>query len=108
MTKTSALRLFICLMGLLLAVTLLVACDSGKTPDETVPETVAPTEAPTEEPTEPPTEVPTEAPTEEPTEEVTTEPETEPAAESGCKSVTAGAFALVAMLAIAFVSKKKE
>ena len=77
MTKTSALRLFICLMGLLLAVTLLVACDSGKTPDETVPETVAPTEAPTEEPTEPPTEVPTEAPTEEPTEEVTTEPETE-------------------------------
>lgn len=48
--------------------------------------------------------------TEEPTtqEAATTEPETEPAAESGCKSVTAGAFALVAMLAVAFVAKKKE
>ena len=75
--KNSALRLFFCLMGLLLTVTLLFACDGGKTPDETIPETVAPTAAPTEEPTEPPTEVPTEAPTEEPTEEVTTEPETE-------------------------------
>ena len=53
---------------------------------------------------------PEEVTTEEPTtqEAAPTEPETEPAAESGCKSVTAGAFALVAMLAIAFVSKKKE
>ena len=48
--------------------------------------------------------------TEEPTtqEAATTEPENEPAAESGCKSVTAGAFALVAMIAVAFVAKKKE
>ena len=72
--KNSALRLFFCLMGLLLTVTLLFACDGGKTPDETIPETVAPTAAPTEEPTEPPTEVPTEAPTEEPTEEPTEAP----------------------------------
>ena len=76
MTRRSAFRLFICLGGLLLTVSLLFACDSGQTPADTVPETVAPTAEPTAEPTEPPTEEPTAEPTEAPT-EAPTEPEPE-------------------------------
>ncbi len=68
-----------------------------------VPAPAPTTEETTEEPTEEPTteEITTEA-------DVATEPETEPVAEGGCKSVTAGVFALAAMLAVAFVAKKKD
>ena len=40
MTRRSAFRLFICLVGLLLTVSLLFACDGAQTPADTVPETV--------------------------------------------------------------------
>ncbi|MBQ1233242.1 MAG: hypothetical protein IIX86_06915 [Clostridia bacterium] len=61
----------------------------------------------TEETTEEPTVESTEAPT---TEAPATEaPESEPAPEkNGCGSVVGGAFAVVAILAVAFVAKKKE
>ena len=74
-----------------------------------VPAPAPTTEEVTEEPT---TEETTEAPTTEaPTTEAptATAPETEPAPEKkGCGSVVGGAFALVAMLAVAFVAKKKD
>ena len=54
------LRLIVLLASLLLISCLFLACDSGKTPDETTSETAAPTEASTAEPTEPPTEAVTE------------------------------------------------
>ena len=69
-----------------------------------VPAPVESTEQTTEEVTT--EEITTEEPTTE--EVVTTEAETEPAAKSGCKSVAAGAFALMAMLAVALVAKKKD
>jgi hypothetical protein len=61
----------------------------------------------TEETTEEPTVESTEAPT---TEAPATEaPESEPAPEKkGCGSVVGGAFAALALLAVAFVAKKKE
>ncbi len=65
----------------------------------------------TEETTEQPTTEPesTEAPTSAPETTPETEPETEPVAEKkGCGSVIGGAFALVAMLAVACVVKKKD
>jgi uncharacterized protein HemX len=69
----------------------------------------APVETTTEQATEEPTteEITTEAPTTE--EVVTTEPETAPVAEKkGCGSVIGCALAVVLMLAVACVVKKKD
>jgi hypothetical protein len=69
----------------------------------------APVETTTEQATEEPTteEISTEAPMTEAV--VTTEPETSPVAEKkGCGSVIGGAFAVVLMLGVACVVKKKD
>ena len=78
----------------------------------TVESTEAPTEAETEAPTEAETEAKTEAETEAKVE--TTAPAddaevtTEAAAEGGCKGIAAPVVALVAILGVAFVAKKKD
>ena len=105
------LRLIALLAGLVLISCLLLACDSGKTPDETVPDTAAPTAEPTAPPTEEPTEAPTEEPTEAPTEtptETPTEGETAPAEKKGCGATLTALTALTVTLTAAVALKKKE
>ncbi len=65
----------------------------------TEPETTEP-----ETETDAETEATTEEKTEAPSEEVTTEAEQS----TGCKAIAGGAFALIAMIAVAFVAKKKD
>jgi cell division septation protein DedD len=71
----------------------------------------APVETTTEQATEEPTteEITTEAETVGSIQESTAEPQTEPVAEKkGCGSVIGGAFAVVLVLGVAFVVKKKD
>ena len=73
--------------------------------------TQPPVETTTEQATEEPTteEITTEAETVESIQESTAEPQTDPVAEKkGCGSVIGGAFAVVLMLGVAFVVKKKD